>query len=122
MAPSRATFVSGMAVMPYPALRTPETSPTILRVEWGGYVVTYTGDTDWANALVAASDNVDMLISECCFYDMPIRLHMNYSTFKANLPRLNAKSDVLTRMSEDVLKHAVEMPERCASDGLVIEL
>lgn len=122
MAPGRANFVNGMAVTPYPALHTPETSPTILRVEWGGYVVTYTGDTDWTDALVAASDNADLLISECYFYDKPIRMHMNYSTLKANLPRLNAKSVVLTHMSEDMLKHAGDIPERCASDGLVIDL
>lgn len=122
MAHGRASFVNGMAVTPYPALHTPETSPTILRVEWGGYVVTYTGDTDWTDALIAASDNADLLISECYFYDKPIRMHMSYATLKANLPRLKAKAIVLTHMSEDMLKHAGDIPERCAADGLVIEL
>jgi ribonuclease BN (tRNA processing enzyme) len=122
MAHGRTNYVAGMGVTPYPALHTPETSPTILRVEWGGYVVTYTGDTDWTDALIAASDGADLLISECYYYDKPIRMHMNYVTLKAHLPLLNARSVVLTHMSEDMLKHVSEIPERCAHDGLVIDL
>ena len=122
MQPGRANPVCGLAVTPYTALHTPETSPTILRVECAGKVVTYTGDTDWTDALIDASDGADLLISECYYFDKPIKMHMNYTTLKAHLPQLGAKSIVLTHMSADMLKHAGEIPERCASDGLVIEL
>ena len=114
--------VAGITVTPYPALHTPETSPTMLRVECGGKIVTYTGDTDWTEDLVAAADGADLLIAECYFYDKPIKMHMNYATLRQHLPRLKAKSVVLTHMSEDMLGHAGEIPERCASDGLVIDL
>lgn len=122
MEPGQANEVGGMRVTPYPALHTPETSPTILRVECGGKVVTYSGDTDWTDALIAASDGADLLISECYYYEKPIKMHMNYATLKAHLPQLKAKSIVLTHMSADMLARASEIPERCASDGLVIEL
>lgn len=119
---ARQSFVAGMAVTPYPALHTPQTSPTILRVEWGGWVVTYTGDTDWTEALIPAADGADLLISECYYYDKPIKMHMNYVTLKRHLHELNARSLVLTHMSEDMLRRVGEIPERCAADGLVIEL
>jgi phosphoribosyl 1,2-cyclic phosphodiesterase len=47
---------------------------------------------------------------------------MSYMTLKANLPKLKAKSIVLTHMSDDMLRRVSQIPERCASDGLVIEI
>lgn len=118
----QASDVAGLKVTPYPARHTPETSPTILRVEAGGRVVTYTGDTEWTDDLVAAAENADLLVAECYYYEKPIKMHMNYATLKANLPRLGARNVILTHMSADMLRHAGEVPERCASDGLVVAL
>lgn len=117
-----ASTIAGLKVTPYPALHTPETCPTILRVEYAGKVVTYTGDTDWTEALVAAARGADLLISECYFYDKPVKMHMNYATLKSHLPALGAKSVVLTHMSEEMLRHVSGIPERCAEDGMVIDL
>lgn len=120
--PDRPTDVAGFLVTPYPALHTPETRPTMLRVECCEKVVTYTGDTDWTEAIVAAADGADLLISECYFYDKPIRMHMNYATLKSHLSRLNAKSVILTHMSPEMLSRVGEIPERCASDGMVVAI
>jgi ribonuclease BN (tRNA processing enzyme) len=122
MTAGRANEVAGLTVTPFPALHTPETCPTILRIECGGRVVTYTGDTDWTPALVPAARGADLLISECYFYDKPIKMHMNYVTLKSHLGEFGAKRVVLTHMSEDMLRHAGEIPERCAEDGMVISL
>lgn len=118
----RVNDVRGLRVTPYPALHTPETTPTILRVEVAGKVITYTGDTDWTDALVTAADGADLLISECYYFEKRIKMHMNYSTLHAHLGDLRAKSVVLTHMSEDMLRHVHEIPERCATDGMVINL
>jgi ribonuclease BN (tRNA processing enzyme) len=112
--------VAGLVVTPYPALHTPETSPTMLRVECAGKVVTYSGDTDWTESLIAAAAGADLFICECYYFDKPIRMHMNYATLKANLHRLGHKALVLTHMSQDMLGHVAQIPERCAHDGLVI--
>jgi ribonuclease BN (tRNA processing enzyme) len=122
LVPGCPNLVAGLNVTSYPALHTPETSPSILRVEFAGKTVTYTGDTEWTEALVAAADGADLLISECCFYDKPVRMHMNYVTLKRHLPRLNARSVVLTHMSGEMLGHVHEVPERCATDGMVIAI
>jgi len=114
--------IDGICVTPFPALHTPETSPTMLRVECGGRVLMYTGDTEWTDAIVAAADNADLLVTECCFYEKAVRTHMNYKAFKAQLARINAKAVVLTHMAREMLEHAHEVPERCAHDGMVFRL
>jgi ribonuclease BN (tRNA processing enzyme) len=114
--------VDGLRVTAYPARHTPETQPTILRVECGARVVTYTGDTDWTEDLVLAAENADLLVCECYFYDKPVKMHMNYATLRQHLPRLRAKSVVLTHMSPEMLRRVPEIPERCAEDGLVVPL
>lgn len=122
LTPGQPNIVAGATVTPYLALHTPQTSPTMLRVVCGGKIVTYTGDTDWADALVPLADGADLLISECYFYEKPVKMHMNYATLRANLSKLKAKSIVLTHMSEDMLARGSQIPERLAGDGLVIPL
>lgn len=111
-----------LAVTAYPALHTPETYPTILRVQCADKVITYTGDTDWTEDLISAADGADLLIAECYFYEKPIKMHMIYKTLKRHLHELSAKRVVLTHMSRDMLQHVNEVPEECAYDGMVIEL
>lgn len=114
--------IGGLVVTAFPALHTPETSPTMLRVEWGGKVIVYSGDTEWTDTLLQASDAADLLIMECYYFDKPIKMHMNYAMFRAHRAELNAKMIVLTHMSEDMLRHVSEIDERCARDGMIISV
>lgn len=122
LTPGRLNIVAGAMVTPYPALHTPETNPTMLRIECAERIVAYTGDTDWTDALIPLAEGADLLISECYFYEKPIKMHMNYATLRANLSKLKAKSIVLTHMSEDMLSRGAQIPERLASDGLIVSL
>jgi len=122
MKAGRTQDVRGWRVTPYPALHTPETVPTILRVEVDGKVVAYSGDGDWSDALVAAAENADLFICECYFFDKRVKMHMNHATLSAHLGELRARSIVLTHMSEEMLRHAHEVAQRCATDGMVIPL
>jgi len=114
--------VDGVEVTPYAADHTPQTSPTMVRVSCGGKVVAYSGDTEWCENIVRIADGADLLICECSAYERPLRTHMNYRTWQSHRARLNARLVVLTHMDRDMLAHAPEVPERCASDGLVIDL
>lgn len=117
-----ASDVDGVLVTPHAALHTPETSPTMVRVECGGKVVAYSGDTEWSENIVRIADGADLLICECSAFERPLRTHMNYQAWQAHRARVNARAVVLTHLDGDMLAHADEVPERCASDGLVIEL
>lgn len=117
----RPNAILDLSVIPVTALHTPETCPTMLRIECAGKIICYTGDTDWTEGLIAASAGADLLIAECYVYDKQIRMHMNYATLKSNLSRLAAKRIVLTHMSDQMLARVAELPEQCAADGLIVE-
>lgn len=118
----QASSVDDVLVTPYAAAHTPQTSPTMVRVAYGGKVVAYSGDTEWCENIVRIADGADLLICECSAYERSLRTHMNYTTWQTNRAKVNARAVVLTHMDSDMLTHAGDVPERCASDGLVIEL
>ncbi|MEP6657032.1 MAG: MBL fold metallo-hydrolase [Betaproteobacteria bacterium] len=122
LVPRQPMVIGGLTVTAFPAMHTPETSPTMLRVQCGGKVITYSGDTDWTDALPQAADAADLLIMECYYYAKPIKMHMNYATLRAHREELNVKALVLTHMSEDMLSHAGDVDEKCAADGMIISL
>ena len=44
--------------------------------------MTYTGDTEWTDAIIEAADGADVLVCECCFYDKPVRTHIELSVLQ----------------------------------------
>jgi ribonuclease BN (tRNA processing enzyme) len=122
MEPGRPHHVLDLVVMPERARHTKQTNPSALRVEIGGKVVAYTGDTEWTEEVARIGQGADLLIAESYFYDKPVKWHLNYPTIVANRDRLGAKRVILTHMSREMLAHAHEVPEECAHDGLVVEI
>jgi ribonuclease BN (tRNA processing enzyme) len=122
MEPGRPHAVLDLVVTPQPARHTAETNPTALRVEVGGKVIAYTGDTEWTDDVARAARGADLLIAECYFYDKPIKWHLNYPAIAAHGGSLGAKRVILTHMSREMLAHAADVPEECAHDGLVVTL
>jgi ribonuclease BN (tRNA processing enzyme) len=58
----------------------PSGAPSLaLRVECGGRVIAYTGDTEWADVLVRVGRDADLLIAEAYWYErkvaLPSRFH-----------------------------------------------
>ena len=105
-----------------PARHTAETNPTAVRVEVGGKVVAYTGDTEWTDEVARVARGADLFIAECYFYDKPVKWHLSYPTVAAQRDRFGAKRVILTHMSREMLAHADAVPEECAHDGLVVTL
>jgi ribonuclease BN (tRNA processing enzyme) len=120
--PGRPREILDLRVTARPARHTQETNPTSLRVEVGGKVIAYTGDTEWTDDVAAVARGADLLIAECYFYEKPIRWHLTYPTLAAHLAEVNAQRVILTHMSREMLAHADEVPEECAYDGLVVAL
>jgi ribonuclease BN (tRNA processing enzyme) len=122
MEPGRPARVLDLVVTPQPARHTPETNPTALRVEVGGKVVAYTGDTEWTEDIARAAAGADLLIAECYFHDKPVPWHLNYPTIAALRGRLGARRVILTHMSREMLARVGQIPEECAHDGLVVSV
>lgn len=78
LTPGRSERILDLVVTAQPARHTQETHPTALRVEVGGKVVAYTGDTEWTDDLAKVAHGADLFIAECYYYEKPIKWHLNY--------------------------------------------
>jgi ribonuclease BN (tRNA processing enzyme) len=122
MEPGRIHPVLDLLVTPEPARHTRETNPTALRIEVGGKVIAYTGDTEWTDDVARAARGADLLIAESYFYDRPVRWHLNYPDIVAHARGAGARRLILTHMSREMLARAADVPEECAWDGMVVTL
>jgi ribonuclease BN (tRNA processing enzyme) len=120
--PGTSQPVLDLVVTAQPARHTADTNPTSLRVEVGGKVVAYTGDTEWTDDVAKVARGADLFIAECYYYEKPIKWHLNYPEIAARRSEMGAKRVILTHMSKEMLAQADHVPEECASDGLVVTL
>lgn len=113
----------GVTVTGYPTLH-PSGSPShALRVVCDGRTLSYTGDTEWVDALIPAGRNADLLISEAYWADRKVRFHLDFATLREKLPAIAARRIVLTHMSNDMLAYAGDLAGcEKAEDGLEIDL
>ena len=96
--------------------------PYALRVEYGGKVVAYSGDTEWTETLIDAARGADVFICEAYYFEKMIRYHLDYATLRRQRHRLECARVILTHMSQDMLRHANEAEFECADDGRTIAL
>jgi len=114
--------VAPLKIVTYPAVHTPETKPTSIRVSAGGKVVAYTGDSEWTRFMPALAQGADLFIAECYFYRKPVPFHLNYTALAEHWHELKAKQIVLTHLGPEMLAELSTVPELCAHDGMVIEI
>jgi ribonuclease BN (tRNA processing enzyme) len=61
------------------------------RVELEGRVVAYTGDGEWADALLEVARDADVFIAEAYFLDKHVPLHLSLGTLLQKLPLITAR-------------------------------
>jgi ribonuclease BN (tRNA processing enzyme) len=120
----QANIAAGLALVTGYEVVHPSGTPSLaLRIESGGKVISYTGDTEWTDTLVKAGHDADLFICEAYQYDKKVPFHLDYGTLRKMLPPVAPKRVLLTHMSADMLRHvqAVQGYET-AKDGLEIEI
>jgi ribonuclease BN (tRNA processing enzyme) len=117
-----ATAIAAITVTPYAAVHASGAPAYALRVQVGGNVIAYSGDTEWTDALASAADGADLFICEAYFLDKQVRYHLNYATLMSHREQLTCKRLVVTHMSADMLARAGELDAEAAEDGNLIEL
>jgi ribonuclease BN (tRNA processing enzyme) len=93
-----------------------------LRVEYGGKLITYSGDTEWTDSLADAARGADLFICECNYFDQQVPGHLDYRTLQEHRPELDCHRIVLTHMGDQMLRHLDDVEMETAADGLAIEL
>ncbi len=93
-----------------------------LRVEIGGRVVSYSGDTEWTESLLELSAGSDLFIVECFNYTQPSPSHLDYRTLLAKRKEFGCKRLVLTHLGGSMLERLAELELEVLRDGDLLEV
>jgi len=93
-----------------------------LRLALDGKVISYSGDTEWTDALTEVSHGADLFIAEAYYFDKRIRYHLDYATLRAHRNEFECGRLVLTHLNADMLARLEEVTDDCAEDGKTILL
>jgi ribonuclease BN (tRNA processing enzyme) len=98
---------------------------TAVRLAAGGKVLSYSGDTEWTEALIGIADGADLFVLECYDYSRDLTGHMSFAKLQQNRTRLRAKRIMLTHMNPTMLARVDEARATgllVAEDGLAVEI
>jgi len=112
--PARAT--------PFPVRHSASTPCFGLRIEAGGRVLAFSGDTEWTDTLVDLSAAADLFVCECSGYEAAPPHHLEYVTLERHRSDLSCRRLLLTHMGEDMLVRAAQLGLDIAGDGLVLRI
>jgi ribonuclease BN (tRNA processing enzyme) len=121
-ADGQSTQVSGLVVTPYQVVHASGAPAFALRVECGGKVLSYSGDTEWTDALLRAAHGADLFICEAYYYDKKVKYHLDYRTLMAHRDVLGCKRLVLTHMNDDLLSQLGNVDVEYAEDGKYVPI
>lgn len=108
-----------ISVKPYPVIHTEAALPHGLRISTGNKIISYSGDTEWTENLIALAQDADLFICECNFYKTKVKGHLTYNILQAQLPLLNPKKMLLTHFDTEMLANLPLVDVECAEDGKV---
>lgn len=111
---------ASIQVTAFPAVHSPATNPHSLRVTADNTVISYSGDTEWSDALVRASMDADLFICEGSTWSTPVKHHISIKELLAQRHLIRAKRIVLTHLGEEALIHIGDIPLTVATDGMVL--
>ena len=89
----------------------------VLRVECGGKVIAYSGDTGWTDALKEAAAGADLFICEASHFEKEKEGHLTYRTLARRRADLECKRMVLTHLGSDVLARTSDLDIETVEDG-----
>jgi ribonuclease BN (tRNA processing enzyme) len=112
----------GMQIKPFlvPHLNRPFSLGCEMLLE--GRKVVYSGDTGWTEDLLRHTEDADLFICECSFFETRMETHLDYPRLAENHPRFGSKKIVLTHLGREVLRHQNELELETACDNQTISL
>lgn len=112
----------GVTVTGYPVTHVTATNPHALRIEVGGKVIAFSGDTAWDDRLIDAAAGADIFICEAWSLRPRAPVHLDIETLRARRADIDCERIVLTHMGDDVLAALPIEGFEAADDGMVIEV
>jgi ribonuclease BN (tRNA processing enzyme) len=93
-----------------------------LRIEIANRVISYSGDTEWTDALLDLAAGSDLFIAECFAYGPATPSHLDYQTLLAKRKLLDCRRLVLTHLGETMLDRLEEVELEVLKDGDLLRL
>lgn len=123
MVPGEALTCSNAVVTGY-AVNHSGLDALALRIVCDDKLISYTGDTEWVDALIDCGHNADVFIVEAYYYDRKVKFHLDFASILENKEKIAAKRYLLTHMSSEMLDRLDNelKNHECAYDGMVIEV
>ncbi|GAB6844475.1 ribonuclease BN (tRNA processing enzyme) [Methylorubrum rhodinum] len=117
--PEHPVEAGGVRAEAFP-MRHPSGAPAqALRLTVDGKVVTYTGDTEWVEAIIPAGRGADLMIAEGYTAERPVKFHLDWARLRARLPEIAPKRLMLTHMSPEMIAREPD-GYIAAEDGLTV--
>lgn len=122
LAPRQPLALAPLTVTAYPVLHPSGAPSYALRVEMGGRVIAFSGDTEWQDSLLEAAADADLFLCECYAFDQSVPYHIDYRTLMTHHPTLTCRRIMLTHLGEAMLGQLAQVELETAVDGMVIAL
>ena len=101
--PGQTTTIAGFTLTGFAAEHMdPPEQPLCLRLEAGGKIIAFSGDTMICPGLVAAAAGADLLVAECTSLAPPAGRHSTWQEWLTAFPRVRAKRLLFTHLGADV--------------------
>jgi ribonuclease BN (tRNA processing enzyme) len=120
--PQKELRIDGIRLIPFAVPHSKHSLSLGCEIEIGGRKIVYTGDSGWTEQLLTHTQNADLFICECSYFETRIATHMNYPLIEKNLARFGAKRIILTHLGEEVLQRQQEVKIETAFDGMTVLL
>jgi ribonuclease BN (tRNA processing enzyme) len=120
MPPGEPVDVAGAHIEPF---RVPHQETDIslgLRVDIAGKTVLYSGDTGWTEELLVRSEDTDLFICECCFFETRLPVHLDYPRLAEQRSRFGTRRMILTHLGREVITRRHEVEIELAADGMTV--
>jgi ribonuclease BN (tRNA processing enzyme) len=115
-------IAGGMKIKPFHVPHQTKPPSFGCEIEAGGRRIVYSGDSGWTEKLLVHTQNADLFICECTYFETQVATHINYLQISQNLGRFGSKRIVLTHLGEEVLERQDEIELELAYDGLELTL
>ncbi len=99
-----------------------ETHPQGYRIDTGGELIAYSGDTGWFPELPRLSAGSDLFICECTLHRETLDFHLNLETIEAHERDFDTGRLLLTHLGNAMAELRGRCPLETADDGLVVKL
>lgn len=111
-----------LTVKAFPVIHTQETLPHGVRLTIENKTISYSGDTEWTDALLELAAEADLFICECNYFQRQVKGHLHYQQILENLPRLTHKKILLTHFDTEMLNNLQNIDLDHAMEGQLIEI